>query len=321
MTNILAQVGPRLLHLVVVLLAVTLLSFLLLQLLPGDTAVALLGEGATPDAVAEVHTALGLDQPLITRYALWVANVLSGDLGRSYQSGQAVWDAILSRLPVSFQILLLTQTVALGLALPLGVYCAYRIGAPGERWVSNGAFALVALPPFALAVFLIFVFAIALHWLPATGYVPWSVDPVANLRSLVLPSLTLGLPEAAVYLRVLCTDLRTTLRQPYILTAHASGLSPSRVLVRHALPVASLSLVTLIGLHLGHVIGGAVVVETLFALPGVGRLLIDAIYARDLMVVQGVVLFVSAVYVFANFSADLTCLWLDPRIREQSQRG
>lgn len=316
--------GPlraRLLHVAAVLLAVSVITFSAIQVLPGDLAVTLAGEGASVEEVAALRTELGLDAPAPLRYGRWLRSVLRGDLGRSAQTGEAVTSAIAMRLPVSVELMLLAQIVALGAAVPAALYAASHTGGFIDRISTAAAFVFVALPSFALGVLLIYLFAVRLQWLPAIGYVPFADDPVGNLRSLVLPAFTLGVTEAPLYLRTLRADIGETLRQPFIRAARAKGLPEHRVLLVHALRPSSLTLVTLVALNVGHLMAGAVIVETLFALPGVGRLLINAIEHRDLVVVQGIVLCAALTYVVANLVADGAYTAIDPRIRHAATSG
>jgi peptide/nickel transport system permease protein len=311
----------RLLHVAAVLLAVSIITFTAVQVLPGDLAVTLAGDGASAEEVAALRTELGLDAPAPLRYGHWLLDVLRGDLGQSAHSGESVGSLIGARLPVSLELMLLAQFVALGAAVPAALYGATHPGGFIDRTGSAAAFVFVALPSFALGVLLIYLFAVRLQWLPATGYVAFTDDPLGNLRALVLPALTLGVTEAPIYLRTLRADTGDTLRRPFIRAARAKGLPERRVLLVHALRPSSLTLVTLIALNVGHLMAGAVIVETLFALPGVGRLLINAIEHRDLVVVQGVVLCAAVTYVFANLGADAAYTAIDPRIRHGESPG
>ncbi len=308
-------IGRRLTHLVPVLLAVTILTFLIASLLPGDLAYVMLGDQATPEQVAALHHAMGLDLPIWQRYGRWLAGVLHGDLGRSFRTGQTVLGAIAERLPVSLQLMVMAELTGLVIGIPVAILCAVRPGGRIDRALTALAFGKLALPSFMVAILLIFIFAVQLHWLPATGYVPFSEDPLGNLRSFVLPALTLAFGEWPVLMRVLRSDMIATLQEDYIAMARAKGLRPARILLVHALKPSSLTLVTVTGINIGRLIGGALIVETIFALPGIGRLLVGAIYARDFIILQGVVLFVAAGFVLVNFVVDLLYAFLDPRIR------
>jgi peptide/nickel transport system permease protein len=310
----LALVSQRLSHLAVVLLLLSLVTFLMLELLPGNLVDALLGDNARPQDIAQLEKQLGLDKPLAERFTHWLGQAVQGDLGRSPLSGEGVAESIAHRLPVSIQLMLFAQVVALLIALPLGVLAGYREGAAVDRLISAGSFGVLAVPNFVLGLVLILVFAIWLRWFPATGYVPFGSDPLGSLRSMTLPALTLALVEAPIYLRLLRSDICNTLKEEFIMVARAKGLSDWQILLRHALRPSSFSLITVMGINVGHLIGGAVIIETLFALPGVGRLLIEAITKRDYITLQGVVLFIGASFVVVNLLVDAVYAALDPRI-------
>jgi peptide/nickel transport system permease protein len=305
----------RLLYLVAVLIAVTLLTFLIAALLPGDLAVATLADEATPEKVAALRHEMGLDEPLSWQYFHWLGGVLAGDFGRSFRTGEPVLSAILQRLPVTLELMLFAQLIALAIGTPLGILCAVRNGGAFDRLMTSIAFGKLSLPAFMLAIVLIYVFSVRLKLLPATGYVPLNEDIVGNLRSFVLPAVTLGFGEWPVLMRVLRSDMIATLQEDYIAMAKAKGLKPWRILLVHALKPSSLTLVTVTGVNIGRLIGGAVLVETIFALPGIGRLLIGAINTRDFVIVQGVVLFIATAFVLINFVVDMLYGVLDPRIR------
>jgi peptide/nickel transport system permease protein len=308
-------VARRLLYLVPVLVAVSLLTFLIASLLPGDLAYVILGDQATPDKVAALRQDMGLDQPIWWRYLGWLGHVLEGDFGRSFRTGQTVLQAVAERLPVSVELMLLAELAALAIGIPLAIACAVRAGSAFDRFMTGSAFGMLSVPAFLAAILLIYLFAVDLRWLPATGYIPFSEDPLGNLRCFVLPALTLALGEWPVLMRVLRSDMISTLQEDYIAMARAKGLKPSRILLVHALKPSSLTLVTVTGINIGRLMGGTVIVESVFALPGIGRLLLGAIYTRDLIILQGVVLCVACGYVLMNFIVDMLYAVLDPRIR------
>ena len=308
-------VARRLLYLIPVLVAVSLLTFLIASLLPGDLAYVILGDQATPEKVAALRHDMGLDQPLWWRYLSWLGHVLEGDFGRSFRTGQTVWQAVSERLPVSLELMFFAETVGLAIGVPVAIACAVRSGGAFDRFMTGSAFGMLSVPTFLSAILLIYLFAVELRWLPATGYVPFAEDPAANLRFMVLPALTLALAEWPGIMRVLRSDMIATLQEDYIALAKAKGLKASRILFVHALKPSSLTLITITGINIGRLIGGAVIVETIFALPGIGRLLIGAIYTRDLIILQGVVLFVAGGFVVMNFVVDMLYAILDPRIR------
>jgi peptide/nickel transport system permease protein len=305
----------RLFYLVPVLIAVSLLTFLIASLLPGDLAYTILGDQATPEKVEALRQDMGLDQPVWWRYFGWLGHVLQGDFGRSFRTGQTVLQAVAERLPVSFELMLLAEIGALAIGIPLAIACAVKSGGAFDRFMTGSAFGMLSMPTFLSAILLIYLFAVQLRWLPATGYVPFSEDPIGNLRCFVLPALTLALGEWPVLMRVLRSDMIATLQEDFIAMARAKGLKPSRILLVHALKPSSLTLVTVTGINIGRLIGGTVIVEQIFALPGIGRLLVGAITTRDLIILQGVVLVVAFGYVLMNFIVDMLYAVLDPRIR------
>jgi peptide/nickel transport system permease protein len=308
-------VARRLFYLLPVLIAVSLLTFLIASLLPGDLAYVILGDQATPEKVEALRHDMGLDQPLRWRYISWLGHVLQGDFGRSFRTGQTVLQAVADRLPVSFELMLLAEIIGLAIGVPVAIACAVRNGSAFDRLMTSSAFGMLSVPTFLSAILLIYLFAVELRWLPATGYVPFAEDPAANLRFLVLPALTLALAEWPGIMRVLRSDMIATLQEDYIALAKAKGLKTSRILFVHALKPSSLTLITVTGINIGRLIGGTLIVETIFALPGIGRLLVSAIYTRDLIILQGVVLFVAGGFVLMNFIVDMLYAILDPRIR------
>src|SRR5438552_8223923 len=308
-------VARRLLYLVPVLIAVSLLTFLIASLLPGDLAYVILGDQATPEKVEALRHDMGLDQPIWWRYLGWLGNVLQGDFGRSFRTGQTVLQAVTERLPVSFELMILAEIMGLAIGVPLAIVCAARSGGPFDRIMTGSAFGMLSVPPFLSAILLIYLFSVALRWLPAPGYVPLSEYPAANLRLMMLPALALAMAEWPGIMRVLRSDMIATLQEDYIALAKAKGLKASRILFVHALKPSSLTLVTVTGINIGRLIGGALIIETIFALPGIGRLLVGAIYARDFIILQGVVLFVAVGFVMVNFVVDMLYAVLDPRIR------
>ena len=258
-------VARRLLYLVPVLIAVSLLTFLIASLLPGDLAYVILGDQATPEKVAALRHDMGLDEPIWWRYLSWLGHVLQGDFGRSFRTGQTVLQAVAERLPVSLELMVLAELGALAIGIPLAIACAVRSGSAFDRFMTGSAFGMLSVPAFLSAILLIYLFAVELRWLPATGYVPFEEDPIGNLRSFLLPALTLALGEWPVLMRVLRSDMIATLQEDYIAMARAKGLKPSRILLVHALKPSSLTLVTVTGINIGRLIGGTVIVESIFA--------------------------------------------------------
>jgi peptide/nickel transport system permease protein len=310
------RVRRRLAHLLVVLLAVTFLSFVVVDLLPGDAAVVVAGDNATPAQVQQVREELGLDRPMPVRYLDWLGGVVRGDLGHSFRTGQSVAQALAERIPVSFEITLIAQLLALLVAVPLAIHSAYRPGRLLDRASMTLGFGAAATPQFVSGMVLIVLFAGGLSsLLPATGYTGLFEDPLDNLRSIVLPCLTLMIAEAAVYRQLLRSDMISTLQEDFVLMARSKGLRPRAILLRHALRPSSFSLITLSGLNIGRLLGGTVIVETLFAIPGLGQLIVQSVVNRDYMLLQGALLFVAVAYVVINMLIDLLYLVLDPRVR------
>jgi peptide/nickel transport system permease protein len=312
---VLRTIGGKVLYLIPVLFAVTALSFLLLKLLPGDPAVNILGPSATPDAVRALHKSLGLDKPLITQYGQFVWNALHGDLGRSYQNNQPTVEALRQRLPVTLELLVISQFLALVVSVPLAIRAATRPDGLLDRISTGVSFGFLALPPYIVGVVLVLLFAVSMHIFPATGYTPLTANPVENLKSLTLPSITLALAELATYMRLLRADMIMTLQEDFITMARAKGMPPRRILWLHAFRPSSFSLVTVAGLNFGRLIGGTFIVEILFALPGIGELTVQSIFSTDYLVVQGTVLLVAVGYVLVNFLVDLLYVVIDPRVR------
>src|ERR1700722_9121120 len=226
-------VAGRLFYLVPVLVVVSLLTFLIASLLPGDLAYVILGDQATPEKVEALRHDMGLDQPIWWRYISWLGHVLEGDFGRSFRTGQTVLQAVSERLPVSLELMFLAEILGLAIGVPLAIACAVRSGSAFDRFMTGSAFGMLSVPTFLSAILLIYLFAVQLHWLPATGYVPFEENPIDNLRFFVLPALTLARAECAGLMRVLRSDMIATLQEDYIALAKAKGLKASRVLFVH----------------------------------------------------------------------------------------
>lgn len=300
------------------MLLVTLFVQVLFSFLPGSAAEAILGEDATPEAIAALNEKLGTDLPLWQQYFTWLGNLLRGDLGTSPINSQPVAESILARLPVTVELAVLALGFAILVSLIFALASASKPGGLVDRGLNALSSVLLSLPVFVLAPLLIFVFAIQLHLLPPLGWVPISEDLGQNLRYIALPVLAISIGEIAEFHRILRADLITTLHEDYVGAARAKGLPPLYVMIRHALRPASLSLVTVIGVNLGRLLGGTVLVETLFSLPGLGNLAITSIQSRDVIMVQGVVAFIAIVYVGVNTVVDLSYGLLDPRIRRRA---
>lgn len=308
----------RVLAAIPVMLLVATAVFLLLFLTPGDPAAIILGPDARPDQVAELRTRLGLDQPVYTQLANWYLRLLRGDLGQSIFENRPVTEAVASRAEPTLLLTGLATLVAIMVGLTMGIVAALRPG----RWQDTGAMLIaiggVSMPTFWLGLNLIFVFGVLLGWLPVAGYEPLSSGLWESLRYLVLPSITLGLFQAALLARLTRSMMLETLGDDYVRTARAKGLAEHAVVLRHAFRNAAIPLVTVIGLIFAALLGGAVITEQVFNIPGVGRMLIQAVARRDYPVVQGVVMIVAGLYVLINLCVDLVYGYLDPRLRVKS---
>jgi peptide/nickel transport system permease protein len=305
-------------RLVATLLVVSFLTFLLVNLLPGDAINALIPIEAQQDQeyVAQVRAEWGLDDPMLVRYGKWLGDAVRGDLGDSIVTSRAVSSEIVHRIPVTGELMIVTVIFSVLLAVPLGVMSAYREGSRLDQIISGGAQFALSVPGFVAGLLFIYVFAMKLGWFPATGWTRISNSISGNLMTVTLPALSLSVIEVAVYTRVVRSDLVTTLKEDYILSARSKGLKDGFILFRHALRPSSLTLITVVGLNIGLLLGGTVVVEFLFALPGLGKRLLDAIFQRDFMMVQGITVFVAMVYVVVNTLVDFVYLVVDPRIRK-----
>jgi peptide/nickel transport system permease protein len=305
----------RLLAIIPVLVLVTAGVFFLIHLTPGNPIDAMMAESADPGVKAELSRRLGLDQPIHVQYLRWMGRVLQGDLGRSIRNNQPVIEDVGRRIRPSVELALLAILIALVVAFPLGILSAARRNTPVDGAGTTLALIGICMPNFLIALLLIFLFGVTLRWLPVSGYTDPLEDPVNGLRSLTLPAITLGLALGAVITRTLRSSLVEALSEDYVRTGRAKGLPERAVLGRHALKNGLIPVVTVLGLQLGGLIGGAVITEYVFALPGIGRLVVDAVFARDYPLVQGVVLLIALAYIATNLLVDLVYGFLDPRIR------
>ncbi|MEY9988372.1 peptide/nickel transport system permease protein [Streptomyces sp. V4I8] len=312
----------RLLRLAGVLFVVSVLCFLSLSLLPGDPARTILGvAGSSPEAVRSLRHELGLDQPLLSRFFTWLGHALTGDLGRSYVSGQPVSEVIAQRAPVTLELILLSQLIALVCAIPSAVVAAVKRGSPIDRGISLWVFGVLSTPSFVIGFILIYVFAVQLGIYPASGYNPLSTGLGNHLGSLLLPSLALAAAPFALYQRVLRADLVKTYGQEFMSVARAKGISPARAAVRHAMRPSMLGLTTSVGVTIGTLIGADVIVESMFSLPGLGAELAHAVSGRDYVEVQGIVLAITTAFVLVNALVDLLYALIDPRLRTSPAAG
>jgi peptide/nickel transport system permease protein len=311
-------IGKRLATAIPVLWGVSLVTFLVINVMPGDAAQQLLGANATPDQVAQLRSQLHLDQPVFERYVNWLGDVVTGDLGSSFASDQPVTSILSERLPVTFELLGYAFIVSLGLTVPVALLAARRPNGIVDRLSMMVSMVGLSVANYVLALVLVYVFAVKLDWLPAIGYVNPADGIWPFIKSLTLPAVSIGFPLFCFYTRLLRADILEQMQgEDYVLTARAKGIGPWRVLIRHALPNSLFGLLTLVALNLGTLIGATVIIESIFALPGIGQSLLQAINNRDVAVIEAIVLVLSVVVVAANLIADLLYAVLDPRIRHE----
>jgi len=313
-------IAGRMVRLVATLLLVTFVTFMATSLLPGDPVNALIPIEAQQDRefVEQVREEWGFNDPLLVRYGRWLGDAVRGDLGDSYVTGRPIIDEITPRLPVTGELMVVTVLLGILIGVPLGLVSGYREGSRADKVVSAVAQFGLSIPNFVLGLVLIYVFAIKLRWLPATGWTRISDSVTGNLKSVAMPAIALAVAEVAVYLRVLRSDIIGTLKEDYILSARAKGLKDRFILFRHALRPSSLTLTTLIGLNIAGLITGTIVIEQLFAIPGLGRRLFSAVFQRDYMMVQGLTVLLAAAYVIINATVDFIYIAIDPRIRRRA---
>jgi peptide/nickel transport system permease protein len=297
------------------LVAASLMVFAVLEVLPGDPARLMLGLNASEDAVVALREQMGLDQPMIVRYLAWAGDMLRLDFGRSYTYSVPVIDLVAERLVVSLPLALIALALSTAIALPVGLFAAARRGSAGDTLSMGAAQVGVAVPNFWFALLLIYVFAVWLRWVPAGGFPGWGAGAWPALKALMLPAVALALPQAAILARVTRSALIEVLGEDYIRTARAKGLPQRRVLWRHALRNALIPVLTIVGLQFAFLIAGTVIVENVFYLPGLGRLIFQAITQRDLIVVESVVMLLVAAVILVNLLVDLSYALVDPRLR------
>ena len=324
-------ITTRLIQLVVVLWLVVTFAFFLIRIIPGDP-VAILVPLVRDDPRTEVrrHAVekdLGLDKPLYEQYFKYIGDVATGDLGKNYGSGRPVTDTLKIALPISLQLMIYAQILALAIAIPLGVLTAYRAGTKLDKRLNATAFGFLAMPNFVLGLLLAWIIGAQLNILPTQGYAPGLLDPLFSGRSpdlgrhfetMILPSITLAVGQIAIYMRLLRTDMIATLQENFVTMARAKGLSDRRILWRHALRPSSITLLTVAGLNIGTLIGGAVVVEVIFGLPGMGKAILVALNLKQYVVLQSLILVIGVLFVLVNFAVDVLYRVIDPRIRRAS---
>ena len=318
MSPTLRFVVRRVVIVVPVLVVMSIFVFLIIRLVPGDPARTMLGFRATDENVATVRAQLGLDRPLISQYFSWTGGILHGDLGQDFISKAPLTELLAQRLPVTVELAVLSMAVALLVGVPLGIRAAVRRGTVGRA--TDGFVVLgVSIPDFWLGIMLVLLFSGTLAWLPPSGYVPFTQDPVGNLRYMVLPVLALAVGEAAYILRTTRAAMETVLHQPFVDFLRAKGVRERRIVYRHALRNAATPIVTVVGVQFGVLLGGAIIIENLFALPGIGRLIVTSITQRNYPVVQAGVLVVAVLFILVTLLTDLVVALIDPRVAERSR--
>jgi peptide/nickel transport system permease protein len=305
----------RVIAFLLTLFFVSIVTFVAVNVLPGDPAEIILGAEGSPEALAALRRKLGLDRPLPMQYADWLKRALAGNLGVSIQYDVPVGQLIASRLLVTFPLAGIAMSLTILAGIPLGILAASHHRGPGDVGMMVISQLGIAIPSFWAGLLLILLFSVYLGWFPAGGFIPWTETPVGALRSLLLPAMALSFVQTAILTRTTRSAMLEVLREDYVQTARSKGLSDRQVLYKHALRNGLITIVTLLGLQAGHLLAGSIIIENVFYLPGLGRLVLGAISARDLPVVQGVVLFLATVIISVNFAVDLLYGWLDPRIR------
>jgi peptide/nickel transport system permease protein len=310
------NVTGKLIRLVVVLFLVTFGTFMLVRLFPGDPVKKMIPFGTDLEAQrAQLRKEIGLDKPAVQQYGSWLSGLATGDFGKVYPSRTPVSEVLANAAPVTLLLILYAQVIALLVAIPLGVLTAYRAGTWLDKIASGSTFGLLSIPSFVLGLYLAYFVGAKLHWLPAGQYVAFSADPVEHFRSMALPTISLAAGEIALYMRLLRSDMIATLQESYMKTARSKGLSTQRILWHHAFRPSSLTLLTFAGLNMGTLVGSAVVVETVFSLPGLGTEIYNAIIGQQYVALQSYVALIAVGYVLINFGVDFLYTVLDPRIR------
>jgi peptide/nickel transport system permease protein len=305
----------RLLIGVATLVAASMLVFSVMELLPGDPARLMLGMNASPDAIAALRNQMGLDEPVVVRYLSWVGGMIVGDFGRSFTYSAPVMSLIAERAVVSVPLALIALVLSTAIAIPVGIFAAARRGRMGDTVAMGTAQVGVAVPNFWFALLLVYVFAVWLRWLPAGGFPGWGGGIWQGLKALILPAIALALPQAAILARVTRSAMLDVLGEDYIRTARAKGMPRQTVLWRHALRNAMIPVLTIMGLQFAFLLAGTIIIENVFYLPGLGRLVFQAITQRDLIVVEGIVMLLVASIVVINLLVDICYALVDPRLR------
>jgi len=305
----------RIIGLIPVLLLVGVTAFFLVHIIPGDPAAVMLGADATPQQIEQIRQDMGLNKPLYVQFAIWIGKVVRGDLGESYFLGRSVSSALIERLPATISLAVVSLCIAVLIGVPAGIVAAIKQNKIMDQAVMVMALIGVSVPSFWLGLTLMLVFSVNLRWFPSGGYVPLTQNFLQGLRCMIMPAFALGFMQAALIARMARSSMLEVLRQDYIRTARSKGLRERLVILRHALKNAMIPVLTVIGIAFGVLLGGAIIVETVFTYPGVGRLVVKAVQRRDYPLVQGALLLISCIYVIVNLLVDILYPMLDPRIK------
>lgn len=305
----------RLIMTLPVLFLVTLMVFSLIHLTPGDPALVILGQEASPEALKNLRHKLGLNKPLYIQYAEWIGNILRGNLGESVRDNRSVMGTILKKIPITIEMAVLGILISITISIPAGIIAAVKKGTKFDYSSTLIALGGISMPSFWVGILLIYLFAVKLDLLPPSGYVPFIENPIQNLKMMILPAVSLGIRMAAVTMRMMRSNLLEVLKEDYIRTATAKGLPERVVIIKHAVRNSLISVITVVGLQLSAFLGGAVITETIFAVPGFGRLVVQSIFNRDFPMIQGSILFMALMVILVNLLVDLIYSFVDPRIK------
>jgi len=305
----------RLISLIPIIFGITLLVFTILHLVPGDPASIMLGTNATPEAIQALRESMGLDKPLITQYLDWLGGLFVGDFGQSVHTGEPILPEILQRFTVTLQLSLFAALVGWAIAIPVGILSAVRVHSPFDAIVRMVAMLGISVPNFAIGSLLLLILSLYFGWFPPIDVVDFWEDPAEAVKVFILPAVTMGIVLAAGIMRMTRSAFLETLDKDFIRTARAKGNNQWRVVIGHALRNSAIPILTLAGMQMGYLLGGSVIVEQLFSIPGLGQYILDGIYQRDYPVVQGGVLFIALLFVLVNLLVDILYTWIDPRIK------
>jgi peptide/nickel transport system permease protein len=312
-----SYIATRLLQAIPVLFLTSVAMFLFIRMIPGDPAISIAGMNARPEQVEILRKQYGLDKPLVEQYTTWLGHILRGDFGTAYTSKRPITDLILQRLPATLELAIGAMTVTILIGGVFGIFAAVRPLHPVSRLIAMFNAVAIATPSFWLGILLLLFFSVRLRWLPPSGYVSFTEHPLESLKLLLLPSITLGLSGSAVLARFLAASLSETLHADYVRTAHAKGLRERTVITRHALRNALPPVITILAIQFGYLLGGAVITEAIYGWPGLGRLMLDAIKAREYLVIQGTMLVFVSAFILVNVAADASYAFVNPRIRNR----